>query len=69
VNIICPATGKRSYRHYQQAAQVVGIARKQGRGLAVVPVSIYRCASCRRWHTTSMTQIEHEVRCLVRGAA
>lgn len=53
----CPKTGKRSYKHYQEAARIVGIARKQSKGCAAVPLSCYRCA-CGRWHLTSMTQAQ-----------
>jgi hypothetical protein len=69
MNAICAATGKRCYRHYQEAARVVGRAQKSARGGAVAPVSLYRCEHGRHWHTSSMTQFEHEVRCLMRGAA
>jgi hypothetical protein len=69
MNVICQQTGKRVYRHYQQAARIVGIARKQGKGLAVVPVSIYRCEHGQHWHCSSMTQLEHEVRQLARESA
>lgn len=69
MNAICEKTGKRSYRHYQQAASVVGIAQKSSRGLTVAPISAYRCKACGNWHTSSMTQLEHEVRVLVRASA
>lgn len=58
MNTTCPVTGKRSYKHYQEAMRIVGIARKQGKGCAAVPLSAYRCASCGRWHLTSMTQAQ-----------
>lgn len=68
MNAICEKTGKRSYRHYQQAARIVGIARKQSRGCAVVPISFFRC-ECGYWHLSSMSQFEHEVRVIVRASA
>lgn len=55
---ICPKTGKRSYKHYQEAARIVGIARKQGKGCAAVPLSAYRCRHCGKHHLTSMTQAQ-----------
>lgn len=68
MNAICDRTGKRCYRHYQQAARIVGIARKQGKECAVVPRSFYRCP-CGYWHLSSMSQFEHEVRQLMRASA
>lgn len=69
MNAICPATGKRIYKRYQEADRIVGRAQKGGKGLVCMPISAYRCASCRRWHVSSMTQLEHEVRQLMREVA
>lgn len=68
MNAICERTGKRIYKR-QQADRVVGIAQKSSRGLTVAPISAYRCRACGRWHTSSMTQLEHEVRQLMRVSA
>lgn len=65
---ICKASGKRIYKRHQDAAKVVGRAARV-QGFAIVPVSIYRRDFCKRWHTTSMPQLEYQVRKLVREAA
>ncbi|QQP96522.1 hypothetical protein [Lysobacter enzymogenes] len=64
---ICKATGKRIYKRYQDAAKVVGRAAHSTN--ALVPVSFYRCKHCNRWHLTSMTQLEYQVRRIVQEAA
>lgn len=69
MNAICIRTGKRIYKRHQEADRIVGLARKQGKGLACVPVSSYRCAACKKWHVSSMTQFEHQVRQLMREVA
>lgn len=68
---ICFATGKRIYKRHQDAAKVCGRARKQSADgqCSKAPISQYRCESCKKWHVSSMSQLEHEVRKLVREAA
>lgn len=67
---ICAATGKRIYKRHQDAAKVVGRAAKHNPiGLAQGPQSIYRCESCGRWHTTSMSQLHYEIMQIMREAA
>lgn len=57
----CEATGKRSFRHYQQAASERAHAeRRLGQvELAQVPRQIYQCPHCGCWHMTSMTRKEY----------
>lgn len=65
---ICPTTGKRQMKRHQ-ADRVVTLAVRRARGLTRVPVSAYRCPHCRKWHLTSMTQLEYQVLQLVKEAA
>lgn len=64
---ICPVTGKRQLKRHE-ADRVVTLAGRSAHS-AQVPVSAYRCPHCRKWHTTSMTQLEYQVLCLVKEAA
>ena len=47
----CP-TLKRTYRNRRQALEA---ARANGRG-GLEALSVYRCAACRKWHTTKRPQ-------------
>lgn len=64
---LCPATGKRQLKRHE-ADRVVTLASRKA-GLTRVPASAYRCPHCRKWHTTSMTQLEYQVLQLVKEAA
>lgn len=64
---ICPTTGKRQLKRHE-ADRVVTMAGRQAQ-VAKVPASAYRCPHCRKWHLTSMTQLEYQVLRLVREAA
>lgn len=64
---ICPVTGKRQLKRHE-ADRVVTLAARSAHS-AQVPVSAYRCPHCRKWHTSGMTQLEYQVRQLVREAA
>lgn len=64
---ICPTTGKRQLKRHE-ADRVVTMAGRSAHS-AQVPVSAYRCPDCRKWHTTGMTQLEYQVRRLVKEAA
>lgn len=56
---VCEATGKRIYKHQQDAAKAIGAAMKLTD--YPVPRSCFRCEHCGRWHLTSLSQIEFEV--------
>jgi len=64
---ICPATGKRQMKRHQADRVVTMVSRKAE--LTRVPASAYRCPHCRKWHLTSMTQLEYQVLQLVKEAA
>lgn len=64
---LCPTTGKRQLKRHE-ADRVVTMAGRRS-DLEAVPASAYRCPHCRKWHTTSMTQLEYQVLCLVKEAA
>lgn len=64
---ICPATGKRMLKRHE-ADRVVTLAARRAE-CQRVPASAYRCERCGKWHTTGMTQLEYQVRQLVREAA
>lgn len=64
---ICPTTGKRQLKRHEADRAITLAARAPD--LVKVPASAYRCPDCRRWHLTSMTQLEYQVRRLVREAA
>lgn len=65
----CVATGKRMYKRHQEAANACGLAGKLAPCGGLRPVSFYRCEHCKRWHLTSMTQIEYQVAQIVRGGS
>lgn len=64
---LCPTTGKRQLKR-GEADRIVTLAGRRAE-FARVPMSAYRCPDCRKWHTTGMTQLEYQVRQLVREAA
>lgn len=64
---ICPTTGKRQLKRHE-ADRVVTLAARRA-DLQRVPASAYRCPHCRKWHTTSLTQLEYQVLRLVGRAA
>lgn len=66
-NRLCPVTGKRQLKRHE-ADRVVTLAGRRAQ-VAKVPASAYRCPHCRKWHTTSLTQLEYQVLRLVREAA
>lgn len=63
----CPVTGKRQYKRCEADRAVTQAAKRAP--FQRVPASAYRCAHCHKWHLTSMTQLEYQVRQLVREAA
>lgn len=54
-NRVCPTTGKRIYKHANEAKKVVGRIPQRSEGLTGYPQTTYRCEHCRRWHLTSMS--------------